>query len=567
VNFNNERQFVLDLDQIGLNLSGSSRSLVGAESMISLNMDYSDESGALTGRYGTTTVDGKSPFPGPVYELYMAYNNLAKYIIAVCLASYVASPESGVQKLYIKKEGTIGWYAMQDITGLADFTLPFTGNRPRVSFTTAHNPALGKVVVSGTDGVNEPFYWDFTITAGPIYRDVTTFHFGTGHLRIHHFVPMPHGDQGAGRLWAFFRIANMVELHGSDPNDHRKWVDEGDAIFFQVPQEDFSNPLRAILPIRDQFIAFNLNSINAIYYTGNANRPFNYSMITGDAGTLTNRSLCYWQGNIIFIDKREPYLFLFDGAQVHPLDPEHKLTKGVEQNVDWLDAANVTLCMSGDNLLVNLKQKVYAPGSVAKRCLLVINMGRLNRRGIAHYPASLWSIPANDIINAAGSTDIGQVYYSDNEANYVRRIMDRYDARITATPPFYPFGDNNGVGDDDQHKVGTARQDVTYRLRTGEFDMGFPGLKKVLMARLEADWEGIPTHLHDCHMKYAFNGWTTWNQIKFKAIKEIDWVPLAANAYGSTMQVELYWKTDTARPILKKLLFSFVPYDIRRMNR
>lgn len=524
-----EKTKTIDLAQIGVNLSASPRGLKGAEAVISQNMTYG-KSGMLEGRKGTTTIAGAQALGGEGLDLYRAYNGLSgKYTL-------VTFREGGNTKIGAWKAGETEFHTLQD-SGGGDFTL---ADDVRVSFTTDYDPAQAKVVVAGTNGVDDPFDWDFTE-----WGNVTSYPFGTASIKLKHFMPTPFGFQGRGRRWAFLRDSELVTIHASDPDNHRLMIDQGESIFFEVPQEDYSNPVRAMIPYRNQISIFNLNSISTVYYTNNPDRFYDYNVITYDMGTLNPKTLTYYNGMIIFLGKKEPYLFAFDGARVHELDPERKLTKGIQDWFDLTQTNEISMDVLNDRLLISFPSLVNASvGADGNNWVCEINMSRLSQRGIKGFPATFHNIPAQDIIVSDASTDFGQVTYIDERENYVRRFYDFYDGTSNV------YGDNND-------QTGSDPDTITYRLMTGWIGFGgdFFKLTKFL---LNADYKGTPAATDTLKIQYRFNGHESWSDLQIGGVRVLNWIPVLKNAFGREIQFNLLWTTKTARPLLYELAFKYV---------
>ena len=350
----------------------------------------------------------------------------------------------------------------------------------------------------------------------------------------------------------------MVTLHASDPDDHRLFVDQGSAIFFEVPQEDFSNPLRGIVPFRNQFTAFNLNSIATVYYTDNPDRLYNYNVHTYESGAINDRCITHWNGQVLFLDKKAPYLFLWDGARVHPLDRDRMLTKGIQQWMDFSAGSllDMRMAVHEDNLMVSFTASGDAPGADANKWLLVSNLTRQNERGTPYFPSTMWKLRANDIIVADGSTDFGQVYFADNVQNYVRRLHDFWDVD--------PYGDYNQQGANPA-AIEANITDITYRLMTGW--MGINNFFQATEFWLNADYEGTPALTDTLRIRYRFNGWTEWQDLLVGQVRRIDWIPFPKNAFGREIQFDMPWTTQTARPFLYEMVFKYVPRPYTRRLR
>jgi hypothetical protein len=289
-----------------------------------------------------------------------------------------------------------------------------------------------------------------------------------------------------------------------------------------------------------------------VYYTNNPERLYDYNIHTYENGAINDRCITHWNGKILFLDKHPPYLFLWDGARVHPLDTDRKLTKGIQQ---WLDFSlssltGMRMIVHDDNLMVSFTSSGKAPGADALKWILVANLTRQNERGLPYFPATVWNLRANDIVVADGSTDFGQIYFADNVNDYVRRIYDFWDTD--------PYGDYND-------QTGSNPQNITYHLRTGW--IGMKSFFQTTEFWLNADYEGIPLTTDALEIRYRFNGWSEWQTLLVGQVRKIDWIPFPKNAYGREVQFDLIWTTKTARPFLYEMVFKYVPRVYTRRLR
>ena len=524
----------VDLSKVGLNLTATRRGLKGAQAIISQNMDHADASGALAGRLGTTTIAGAQALGGKPLDLYRAYNGVTGRFL-------ICTFDDGVNiKVAAWENGDSAFATLQQ--GGGDFTLTRSAaGEPRVSFCTSYDPTVEAQVVAGTNGVDAPFYWDFS-------GDVTSFQFGTIDTRLKNFVPVP----WKGRRWAYLRSAETVTLHGSDVDDHTKFIDEGDPVFFQVPQDRFENPLRAIVPFKNQLAVFNLNSINNVYFTNDSATPFKYTFQADGIGAINARCVSYWNNNIIFLSKTEPYLFLWDGSRTHRLDPQRILTKGIQEWVNFSVAglASVRMDVHGDVMYVAFTASGDAPGADSNRWVMKINLSRLNERGNPFYPATVDKIRANDIINADASTDAGQLFYTDDSQNYVRRYYDFFDGDSV-------YGDNNA-------QTGSEPDAIDYILQLGWDDFRYPGFKRLTEFWLDCDYEGTPVTTDTLKIEYRFAPSGDWQQLLIGATRTEKPIPFPLLEWFKEMQFKFTWTTKTARPFLYGMKIWYQPKKYRQ---
>jgi hypothetical protein len=361
-------------------------------------------------------------------------------------------------------------------------------------------------------------------------------------------------------LWAW-GINN--EVHWSDPDNFTHWIDEGIAGFLDADAQNYQNPPRAAEVLRDRLIIFSLDCIGYINPTNDTDVPFEYVPIVREHGTLAQRTIQPWDSNILFIDKRSPYLFMFTGAQIIPLDPDGKMSNGFEQFLDATDILNTKLSLQGNNLCICFKSRVDStdPGAAGDRWLATVNLRRSNAAGVPGFPWSMYPVQANDIVFGQEGTDIGSTWFTDAVARtdhkyYVHRFAN------TLTAVANRFGDFNGVAGNETN--------VTCYLRTGWMDFAYlmQAIGKRVSANfpfravrfyIDGDYEGTPAVGDICKVQYRFNGWTTWRDLPVASVKMAQWAPFDARAYGREIQFQIVFVSKTARPVLYRLGMDIVP--------
>lgn len=545
----NAKSIVLPFSQVELNLADSPYLLEPDQAVMLQNMDFDDQRGALVGRYGTTTLnpDGILLHDGITTAYYQFWDlfrcedisNGNKYVLGVY------DDLTNFKLAYCRTNNTAQtkFYTLKAAAGA-----PFNLTRNiRVNFCTAKCPTNGNIVL-GFNGTDQPFW--INLTTGV----VTPFAFGgASDFRIQYVYPHP----WKGHIWAAFRSAERNTIHWSSVTDYTSWVTDATSGFLQAPQNEPTNPVRAMLVVQDRMLVFNLDSIGEIYYTGVSDSPFKYRELTRNTGTFHFKSVVPWNGRVIYLDKTPPYLKMFNGSQIETLDPTGSIEKGFQK---WLDCSveellKTRMDMRNGNLVVSFKaQPAYAvTGTDAKRWLAVVNMTRRNNQGMLYYPFNLWNIQSNDVICSDEGTDFGQTWYSDpvqqtvsgDSRYYVRRIMDWYDVRA------------GGVGFGDKRGTAATPLDVVYFFRTGWLNFGTSDWKEAMLFRLHGEWEGTPSTGAKFYVKYRFEKWTVWQQLEISAVAlYAASIPFPQNAQGKLIQFEFYYSDKQSRPILHHIELS-----------
>lgn len=530
----NQYTHTVDLGNVGLNLTASRRGLEGTQATIAQNMDHADSSGAIVGRLGTKRIAGAQVIGGIPLDLFRAWNGVS--------ASWlIATYDDGTDiKVAAWRDGDASFAELQQSGG--DFTMTRDSARlPRTSFAVTYDPELGKTVLTGTNGVDDPWYWDFDIS-----NDVVDYAFGASNFKLKSFMPTP----WKGRRGAWGRDTEVVTFHLSDSEDHKLWVGQGNSVFFQVPQDAYDDPLRCVLPFRNQMTAFNLNSIQNIYYSGDTASPFKVTERVGYPGTINNRTVARWNSNLIFISKTEPYLFLWNGATTLRLDPKRILTKGIQEWLSWAtaDLLNLRMAVHGDEMRIAFTGSGNAPGADGNRWIIKINLSRLGEGGNPYYPAAVDKIQANDIISADASTDAGQMYYSDNDQNYVSRYYEFWDAT--------PYGDNNS-------QTGSDPDPIPYILQLGWDNFGYEGFKRLNEFWLDCDYEGTPATTDTLKVEYKFASDGTWQQLLIGATRSEKRIPFPVQEWFKEVMFKFTWTTKTAKPLLYGMKMWYQPKKYR----
>jgi hypothetical protein len=298
-----EKSIEWTFDEIALNLVKSSRHLKPDEAGVMQDIDLDDERGALVGRYGTKTVncdEAGDPLVAvpdplaayPMYDLSRATNVTTnkKYVIGV----YDDGANYKIGAL-CTTDNEKAFTTLQAVGG-GDFSM----TRNRVSFCNVREPNLNEVVVMGTNGVDQPFYFKGNGV-------VTEFKFGaTSDFRLKYLLDRP----WRGHSWAALRSGEETTVHWSSTTNFLTWVETEGSGFRQCPQDDLLNVFRGFRIWNDKLIVFNLDSIGEIFYTGSVSAPFRFREIKRGHGALHDGAIAVHGDNVWFLDKREPYLWI-----------------------------------------------------------------------------------------------------------------------------------------------------------------------------------------------------------------------------------------------------------------
>jgi len=548
----NEKRGFFDLSAVGINRSDSPRHLAPGEARIVRHFDFDRESKALVGRRGTLTLNDANALGGEGYDLHWTYNPVTGNSYVLCVYDDGANFRVGAWQL---NAGETQFHILI-LQGGGNFLL--TRNR-RVTFVTAYNAALGATVVYGTNGTDDPFYWDFTHWNG-VWTGAGEFQFGTIAVPIRFFCPVP----WRGSTWVFYRQVEPVTVHWSDSDDGRLFIDQGNAGFLQAPMDDFDNPVRALYPLGDRMIVFNTDSIGQIMWTNNPDDPYEYRIITRGSGAIHQGCVAPWQDKLLFVDKREPYFYMLYGNTVRALDPERKIVTAIQDYVDWtlVNLMSMRLRVWHNTALLTFLTRTNADvETTGHRYMAAISLTRKGPRGSPYFPWSFYDLESNDILVADEGANVGLAWFSDARADpvsgnyYVRRMADFFDGANQ-------YGDYNRVG-------GAAETEpVAYMLQTGFWGGRTPDeetqWKEFMTFTLDGDWEGTPAAGDVLRIRYRCEGWTGWNDILVSNIRKFGEVPFAITAQGRTIQFRFEFTSETAIPLIYGYGFTYRTKRIRR---
>lgn len=489
---------------VGLNLGTSPYALKPGEATRILNIDHTEETRALVGRWGTGTLGGATGgLTNPALDLFRGRKDGAT-------AYYMATYNDGSnQKLAAYKTNAFNDLKLVDTS---DFNM--TADR-RVYMVNADGLVWGSGKGSGDDNM---FYWDFTEWNG-----ITTF----TTLKKYHF--FEHWD---GRMWGWTGLS--AELHHSDTDDYKLWVGSastGNYGFLLCGQNN--DPVRACVPARDRMWVFKTNEIGYIFNTGNPAAPYAYKQSIKGSGTISQGTLHQWHGDVIFLDKDAPYLFVWTGNQVIPLDPEEKLSKVIPIWFDVADFANIRMEVYGNNILITFKTRSTSDGGGA-RWVAAIAANQKNERGERTFPWGFWDISCNDILVADEGTDIGRCLFADDTAydskGWVRRIGEEYSVE---------YGDE---GDPTEDPATT-----TYEMWTGYLGDD-KTLKRFVTFDIRAEWDGTPAVSDTIQVEYRLDGWTNFETLLISSAQGFKPIPFPSIAVGRKIQLKFKVVTKTFRP-------------------
>jgi len=535
----NQKYLNWTFNEIALNLHGSSRHIKIGEATIVQDIDFDDNSGALTGRYGTKTINVNGATPDPLaanefHDLFRATDTDTdkKYLIGV----YEDGANYKIGAL-CTTDGDKAYTTLQQ-SG-SDFAL----SKNRISFANYREPGIDDVIVAGTNGVDQPFYFKGNGV-------VTNFQFGTSDFRLKFLLERP----WKGHAWAALRDGEETTIHWSEATNFLSYVDNEGSGFRQCPQDDLLNAFRGFRIFNDKLTVFNLDSIGELFATGNTAAPFRFRELKRGHGAVHNGAIAYQGDAIWFLDKRAPYLKFWDGYNViDNYASADTIATGFEKWLDLDDLLNVRMTTTAKKLYISFKASTtYATtGADGNRWLAVISLDKLDRNNLPYHPMSLWKIRCNDIIVADEGTDFGQVYYLDAAPQtlsgtpyyFTRRIADWYDVRDDVANA---FGDGNGI-------TGVDASDVANILQTGWFK--YPGNTwfRALIASVDAEWEGTPSTGTTFSIKYRFDGWNSFATLIVSSVDGVKRYPFAGNAQGRRMQLKFEYTDNQSRPILHGL--------------
>lgn len=528
-------------DNAGLNLSESPYALDPSEATMVQNIDLSESARALVGRYGSKTLNAANALVGGnAYDLFKIERPTTGNVYLVC--SRDDGSNFRIAAWHLNKSPAETHFHDINKADTSNFTL--NQNR-RVSFASGWNDAaaIKKTLVYGTNGANQPFYWDFAEWDG-----MTSFPFGTTNIKIAHFCPV----QWNGRMWAYGRLNTEANyIYWSDSDDGTKWVDEGNSGFMQAPMDDAANPVRCVYPIRGRLTVFNLDSIGHVSYTYNPDSPYRYDIVQRGAGTLSPGTVVPWGDILVFIDKREPFLFGWNGANATPLDPDRKITRGIEQYLDFNQAGDIRMTRHGDNLRIAFDSRVDNPLSGnTMRMIAEVNLSRKNRQGMRYYPWSIYPVRCNDLVSCDLGVDLKKCYFTDTRGafKYVHRFSEFYDGSNR-------FGDFNG----------STKTYITYKYTTGYQDLDTFDVKKLMTFFLNVEFEGSPASGDTLKIRYQFEKQDDWSDLFLGTGRAFRDIPFPPNAYGKAVRFQFLMTSKTARPKLYDYGFRYVTRAISRV--
>lgn len=539
-----EQEVSYDFSEVGIDLSTSSHLTDPDKAIRLVNFDLSRERNALVGRRGSRVIHAtQGELGGEIHDIYVTEN-----------------PDTNKKYMIISFTSGGNWrLSAADITaGDDDYTfntlllenssnVNFTADK-RFSFCTIYNNGLtpSALVVLITNSFDQTYYWDFTEWNG-----LVAFNVGTASpVKLEGFLP----EAWDGRGWGWKR--NVIYWAAAD--NPTKWVeDDSTAGFRDAPQEQYQNPIRALRIIGNNLTVINKDTIGHMYKTNIVNDPYRYRQDHSGSGTFNHRTIIPWRDKIIFFDKRPPYLFMWNGTTLFPLDPKGYMVAGIQKYLDLSDVPNIRLAVTQDNLRVSMAvTNNIRPSGVSVRTVARINLTRVDDQlGIPYYPWSLDSYQANDIVAEDRGSYVGQFYFADARANenWIYREYDFYDST--------PYGDYNG----------SSAANVIYHWRSPYIDCGRANpafgkmVKQFMTFFLRARWEGTPDAANDTiQIEYRFENWSGWNILVPKQVLQFDEIPFPAEANGREIQLQLTYTTKTSIPIIDEFGFKFRPYPAIR---
>ena len=554
----------LNFSDMNLNLADSPYMMGSDQAVLLRNVDFDENRGAIVGRHGTTTVNpagilkhGGNPSTPNDYEWYQCFD-LFRCLEPVSGNKYLLTSYDDLTNFklgYLRTNHTAQTY-FTTITAAAGAVFNLTRNH-RIHFVEATCPTNGPLVM-GFNGYDQPFW--ISLATGIAHP----FAFGGSGLDYRLLFVLP--EPWMGHIWATGRTGEETTWQWSDVVDYTKFVGEGTTSGFrQAPQNERTNPARAGAVFQNRLIAFNLNSIGEFYPTGDLASPFRYRELARNVGTIHPKSIYKTDRGIVFLDKRPPYLKMFNGSTLETLDPSKSLEKGIQ---NWLDASTSELLLTrigaiDSNLLLSFKsQSTYAPtGTDGQRWTAAINMNRRNRMGQSYYPMNMWSIRMNDLCSSDEGTDFGQCWYTDPDpvANggknyyFVRRILGWYDVRAGGVG----YGDKRGMTLGGQAVTPT---NITYLLRTGFLNFGTDIWKELMTFKLVGEWEGTITSGAKFYVRYRCEKWTVWKYLEINAVSlYAQEIPFDLNDQGQAVQFEFSYTDKASRPILHQIELQVRP--------
>lgn len=540
----------INFTEATLNLGQSIRHLADDEGVIVQNIDFTENRGAISGRYGTYTInvaaDG-TPDPKAVYKPYFVHwvidedtgNNYIVVLYKVAASDYRLG--------YLKTNPYPTPPYLTEVLNSTGGTFKLTTDE--LSVVSARDPNIGVSALYCTNGVDKPFYIRFDTGRA------TEFQFGTGNIKIRFFAP----HLWRGSIWAFGHIGEQHMIYACDPNDFTKWIDQGvNSEFGEAEAGAEGLYLRALVVSNDRMFVLTTDTIGELIYTGNTYSPFKYRSLDQSDGAFHPRCVIPYSGGVIYLSKKPPYLKMSNGSRPVTLDRNDTLRVGFQRWIDLSDLSNIRMVLKNNQLLINLKVMPANSdiGTDGKRWIACIDMLHHDRNGINDYPLSMWNILAKDIAVADVGNAYGQCYYIDDEAQdidgtnyyFVRQMLDWYSISAGGVG----FGDNRNI-------TGENVKSVTNIWRTGQWDCGIDDFKSFKYFMLDGDWDGTPSGTGKLQIKYRCEKWTDWKMMEITAVRLFKEFPFPSDVYGRTIQFEFRYTDTTSRPLLNGIGVKFIP--------
>lgn len=418
----------------------------------------------------------------------------------------------------------------------------------------------GTMTVGGID-------YNFGATTGHTADDFWTYTVATTvanpDFRLRFFAPSP----WRGSLIAWGRIGEQTKVQFSDTNAFTKWITFGNSSFIDCPASVANQYVRSINIVDGRAIVGTTDIIGEIVYTGNALLPWRFDELEGAAGHVFPRATTTYYGGsiggVIGIDKRVPYLRLFNGNQTQSIDPKQTIEKGCERWVDASDLENIRMDVYGSQLLVAFKVQPTDSnvGTDGQRWIADIELNKKNQYGAPYYPFNMWEIKAKDLSVADEGTDFGLLYFIDSSAQniggtdyyFLRRMLRNSDVVAGGVG----FGDKRGI-------TGVTPSNVTYHFRTGYWDLGTDDFKNFQWFYLSGGWDGTPSVNAQLHIRYRFDNETSFTpvptidrELLFDSVQTQRRFPFSGNAQGRLIQFDMQYTDNQSRPILYKISVGF----------
>jgi hypothetical protein len=463
---NNLQTDEIAIKNVGINLATSPYFMEPGEAQYAINIDFSEDSGAITGRYGTTTL---KPSASPAVTLGAPPLDIFEARKSITEAWLIATYSDGAnQKIVVYIAGT-----PHDLETAAGAVFSLTKDI-RINFENAG----GRVY--GTNGVDDPFYIDLSL--------ITTYHCITSFTTIRKFVAFKHWDD---RLWGWNGLD--AQLDYSDSDDYTKFAPPAageNSGFIQCPGGGSNDPVRACMPARDKMHVFKADQIGYAYNTGSADAPYVYGTMVDGPGTIGPRTVAEFEGDLVFLDKTPPYVFIYTGNQIISTDPMGKIGDRLAQYIDVSDYNNFQIIQYGSRIIVmgktTLKTGSEDVGLDGKRWMIVISTNRFDGNGNRYYPWGFWKLPGNSMVVRNDGASIGRFYIADTSVangglgtGFIWVLGEDYDKK---------YGDYNDTG------TASDKKNILYQLTTGFW--GGSLMRRWVSFNMEAGWDGSPAVSH-----------------------------------------------------------------------